>query len=126
MIKLGRGFLRCSYPPIITPFKANGAVDIDSFRRCVDFSIRNASHGILLSGTTSEPSSMTIEERITLFTTHFRDGDGAATVTLDAAPETLAVRIGTALRSRLDEMCRVVPMEGHDYRRSFLRAADRW
>ncbi len=67
MIKLAKGFLRGSYPPIITPFKANGAVDIDSFRRCVDFSIRNASHGILLSGTTSEPSSMTIAERITLF-----------------------------------------------------------
>jgi len=66
------------------------------------------------------------QERITLFTTHFRDGEAAAAGTLDVAPETLAVRIGTALRSRLDEMCRVVPMEGHDYRRSFLRAADRW
>ena len=67
MIKLKKNFLRGSYPPIITPFKANGAVDMDSFRRCVDFSIRNGSHGILLSGTTSEPSSMTINERIEIY-----------------------------------------------------------
>jgi 4-hydroxy-tetrahydrodipicolinate synthase len=67
VIKLKKNFLRGSYPPIITPFKANGAVDIASLRRCVDFSIRNGSHGILLSGTTSEPSSMTIEERITVY-----------------------------------------------------------
>lgn len=65
------------------------------------------------------------QQRITLFTTHFNDGHGGATAAA-AAAETLAERIGTALRSRLDEMCRVVPMEGHDYRRSFLRAADRW
>ena len=67
MIKLKKNFLRGSYPPIITPFKVNGAVDMDSFRRCVDFSIRNGSHGILLSGTTSEPSSMTINERIEIY-----------------------------------------------------------
>ena len=67
MIKLKKNFLRGSYPPIITPFKSNGAVDIASLRRCVDFSVRNASHGILMSGTTSEPSTLTIDERITLF-----------------------------------------------------------
>ena len=67
MIKLKKNFLRGSYPPIITPFKANGALDVASLRRCVDFSVRNGSHGILLSGTTSEPSSMTVEERITVF-----------------------------------------------------------
>ncbi len=66
-MKLKKSFLRGSYPPIITPFKANGALDVASLRRCVDFSVRNGSHGILLSGTTSEPSSMTVEERITVY-----------------------------------------------------------
>jgi 4-hydroxy-tetrahydrodipicolinate synthase len=67
VIKLKKDFLRGSYPPIITPFKGNGDLDVASLRKCVDFSIRNGSHGILLSGTTSEPSSMTIEERITVY-----------------------------------------------------------
>ncbi len=65
------------------------------------------------------------QERITLFTTHFLDGAGSETS--QVAPESrLAERIGASLRSRLDEMCRAVPMEGHDYRRTYLRAADRW
>ena len=67
MIKLKKNFLRGSYPPIITPFKPNGDVDIASFRKCVDFSIRNGSHGVLISGTTSEPSTLTLEERIQLY-----------------------------------------------------------
>mgnify|MGYP002630959086 CR=1 FL=1 len=67
MIKLKKNFLKGSYPPIITPFKPNGDVDIASFRKCVDFSIRNGSHGVLISGTTSEPSTLTIEERIELY-----------------------------------------------------------
>ncbi len=67
MIKLKKNFLRGSYPPIITPFKSNGAVDYDSFRNCVDFSIRNGSHGLLISGTTSEPSTLTLDERIQLY-----------------------------------------------------------
>jgi 4-hydroxy-tetrahydrodipicolinate synthase len=67
VIKLKKDFLKGSYPPIITPFKPNGDVDIDSFRKCVDFSIRNGSHGVLISGTTSEPSTLTLEERIQLY-----------------------------------------------------------
>jgi len=67
VIKLKKDFLKGSYPPIITPFKPNGNVDIDSFRKCVDFSIRNGSHGVLISGTTSEPSTLTLEERIQLY-----------------------------------------------------------
>jgi 4-hydroxy-tetrahydrodipicolinate synthase len=67
MMRLKKDFLKGSYPPIITPFKAGGAVDIESFRNCVDFSIRNGSHGILISGTTSEPSTLTLDERIQLY-----------------------------------------------------------
>jgi 4-hydroxy-tetrahydrodipicolinate synthase len=67
VIRLKKDFLRGSYPPIITPFKANGQVDFDSFRNCVDFSVRNGSHGLLISGTTSEPSSLTMDERIQLY-----------------------------------------------------------
>ena len=67
MIKLKPDFLRGSYPPIITPFKSNGEVDFESFRTCVDFSIRNGSQGVLISGTSAEPSALTLEERIQLF-----------------------------------------------------------
>src|SRR5439155_8550432 len=55
-------FLRGSYTPIVTPFR-HGAVDLDTFAVLVDRQIANGGHGVLVTGTTAEPSSLTIEER---------------------------------------------------------------
>lgn len=54
--------LRGSIPPLITPFR-NGEVDYDAYAAMVEFQIREGSHGILVNGTTSEPASLTTEER---------------------------------------------------------------
>ncbi len=54
--------LRGSIPPLITPFRA-GSVDYDAYAQLVAFQIQNGSHGILVNGTTAEPSTLTIEER---------------------------------------------------------------
>jgi 4-hydroxy-tetrahydrodipicolinate synthase len=54
--------LKGSVPPIVTPFR-NGEVDIDTYARLVEFQIDNGTHGILVNGTTSEPSTLTVEER---------------------------------------------------------------
>ena len=55
-------FLKGSMPPLVTPFK-NGDVDYAAYERLVRFQIENGSHGILVNGTTSEPSMLTMEER---------------------------------------------------------------
>jgi len=62
MISLDKDFLIGSIPPIITPFR-NGLVDHDAFARLVEFQIANGTQGILVNGTTSEPSSLTVAER---------------------------------------------------------------
>jgi 4-hydroxy-tetrahydrodipicolinate synthase len=62
MLKLDKDFLRGSCPPLVTPFK-NGAVDYDAYAKLVDFQIAGGTHGILVNGTTSEPSTLTIGER---------------------------------------------------------------
>jgi 4-hydroxy-tetrahydrodipicolinate synthase len=54
--------LKGSIPPLITPFR-DGQVDYDAYAAMVEFQIREGSHGILVNGTTSEPASLTIEER---------------------------------------------------------------
>ena len=54
--------LKGSIPPLITPFR-DGDVDYDAYATLVDFQIREGSHGILVNGTTSEPASLTVEER---------------------------------------------------------------
>ncbi len=62
MIDLAPDFLKGSYTPIITPFK-HGAVDYDTYARLVDHQIANGGHGVLVNGTTAEPSTLTVEER---------------------------------------------------------------
>ena len=62
MMKLPKDFLKGSIPPLITPFK-NGRVDYNAYAGLVEFQAKNNSHGILVNGTTSEPASLTLEER---------------------------------------------------------------
>jgi 4-hydroxy-tetrahydrodipicolinate synthase len=54
--------LKGSIPPLVTPFR-NGEVDYDAYAKLVENQIRNGSHGVLVNGTTSEPSSLTVDER---------------------------------------------------------------
>jgi 4-hydroxy-tetrahydrodipicolinate synthase len=51
-----------SIPPLITPFR-DGAVDLDAYAKLVEFHVENGSDGILVNGTTSEPSTLTVAER---------------------------------------------------------------
>jgi 4-hydroxy-tetrahydrodipicolinate synthase len=62
MMKLEHQFLRGSYPPVITPFR-NGKVDYDKFASLLERQVSEGSHGVLITGTTAEPSSLTIDER---------------------------------------------------------------
>jgi len=54
--------LKGSIPPLVTPFR-DGEVDYGAFERLVEFQVKNGSHGILVNGTTAEPSTLTVEER---------------------------------------------------------------
>jgi 4-hydroxy-tetrahydrodipicolinate synthase len=62
MMRLPKDFLRGSFPPLVTPFK-DGKVDYDTYARLVELQIKGGSHGILVNGTTSEPSTLSVEER---------------------------------------------------------------
>jgi 4-hydroxy-tetrahydrodipicolinate synthase len=59
--------LRGSIPPLVTPFK-RGEVDYDKYAELVNYQIEQGSHGILVNGTTSEPSTLTTAERNRLVT----------------------------------------------------------
>jgi 4-hydroxy-tetrahydrodipicolinate synthase len=65
MTTLPPSFLRGSYTPIVTPFR-DGAVDLKTFAALVERQIVQGSDGILVTGTTGEPSSLTVAERIEL------------------------------------------------------------
>src|SRR3989475_4396646 len=65
MISLANEFLRGSYTPVITPF-GDGKVNYEKFAELVDRQAREGSHGVVVNGTTGEPSSLTIDERTEL------------------------------------------------------------
>lgn len=62
MTTLDTRFLAGSIPPVVTPFR-NGEVDYDTYATLVENQVRNGSHGVLVNGTTGEPSTLTVEER---------------------------------------------------------------
>ncbi len=51
-----------SIPPVITPFR-DGAVDYEAYAGLIDYQVAEGSHGVLVNGTTAEPSTLTVEER---------------------------------------------------------------
>ena len=55
--------LRGSICPVITPFTESGEIDEKKFAELIDWQIASGSHGISVTGTSGEPSSLTIAER---------------------------------------------------------------
>ncbi len=54
--------LKGSIPPLVTPFR-DGEVDYEAYAQLVAFQIKDGSHGILVNGTTAEPSTLAVDER---------------------------------------------------------------
>jgi 4-hydroxy-tetrahydrodipicolinate synthase len=54
--------LRGSIPPIVTPFR-KGVVDYDAYAGLIEYQLAQGSHGVLVNGTSAEPSTLTVEER---------------------------------------------------------------
>jgi 4-hydroxy-tetrahydrodipicolinate synthase len=81
--------LRGSIPPLITPFKA-GAVDEAGYARLVDFHLANGSHGILVNGTTAEPSTLTVAERNRLVDIAIAGAGGRIPVIVNTGSQSLA------------------------------------
>jgi 4-hydroxy-tetrahydrodipicolinate synthase len=52
---------------IVTPFKANGSVDLESFRALASHLVENGSDGLVVTGTTGESPTLSDEERFALY-----------------------------------------------------------
>ncbi|QZT35364.1 2,4-dihydroxyhept-2-ene-1,7-dioic acid aldolase [Caldalkalibacillus thermarum TA2.A1] len=55
--------LRGSIAPIVTPFDEQGNIDEQVLVDLIEWHIASGSHGISVTGTTGEPSSLTLKER---------------------------------------------------------------
>lgn len=103
--------LRGSIVPLITPF-VDGAVDLEAFEAAVDRQARDGSHGIVVTGTSGEPTSLTAAERAELYRRAVKVGRGrlcvvAATGSANHA-ETLELT-GAATEAGVDAVLVVCP-----------------
>ncbi|MDY0323129.1 MAG: 2,4-dihydroxyhept-2-ene-1,7-dioic acid aldolase [Candidatus Carbobacillus sp.] len=55
--------LRGSIAPVVTPFKEDGSVDYATLEALIDWQISSGSDGISVTGTSGEPSSLSLQER---------------------------------------------------------------
>jgi len=86
--------LRGSLVPLLTPFDG-GAIDTAAFEAAVERQIAEGSHGVVVTGTSGEPTSLTLDERADLYARAVRVAAGrvpvvAATGTPNQA-ETIAL-----------------------------------
>src|SRR5579864_9625060 len=70
--------IRGSIAPVVSPFTADGAPDLEGLRALIAWQLESGSHGISLGGSTGEPSAQTVQERI---------------AAMDAAAEQIADRV---------------------------------
>lgn len=82
-------WLKGSIPPLITPFK-DGQVDFETYARLIERQIEGGSHGILVNGTTSEPSTLTTDERNELVALAVKTAKGRIPVVAATGSQSLA------------------------------------
>jgi hypothetical protein len=75
-IEEAKRVLRGSIAPIITPFKEDESVDYETLQSLINWHIESGSHGISVTGTTGEPSSLTLSEREKVMETAIQTGKG--------------------------------------------------
>ena len=81
------------WPPVATPFGANGEVDLARLVRHSKTLLADGAHGLALLGTTSEANSLTVDERRKVIDAHLEAGIDAA----HFLPGTGACAIGDAV-----------------------------
>ena len=64
-MKLEKEFLRGAYTPLVTPF-CDGEVDLARYAELLERQVREGCDGVVVCGTSGEPSSLTLDERCDL------------------------------------------------------------
>jgi len=104
-------WLRGSMPPLVTPF-ADGAIDTDAYARLIELQIAGGSHGVVVNGTTSEPSTLTVDERNTLIDVAVRTANKRIPIVAATGSQSLAETAALtqhAVRAGVDALLIVTP-----------------
>jgi 4-hydroxy-tetrahydrodipicolinate synthase len=100
-----------SLPPLVTPFR-DGAIDAAAYEHLTRFHIEHGSHGIVVCGTSGEPSVLDLDERKCLLETALNAADGQLPVVAATGSQSLAETlelVDHATRLRADALLVVTP-----------------
>ncbi|MEM7501214.1 MAG: 4-hydroxy-tetrahydrodipicolinate synthase [Pseudomonadota bacterium] len=103
--------LKGSIPPVVTPIR-DGAVDYDAYAGLVEFQVKEGSHGVLVNGTTAEPSTLTADERNRLVDVAIEAVQGRIPVVAATGSQSLAetdVLTRHAVQAGVDALLIVTP-----------------
>ena len=103
--------IRGSIPPIITPF-VDGEVDYRTYASLIEHQIKNGSHGILVNGTTAEPSTLTIDERNKLISIAVEVANGKIPVIAGTGSQSIIetkILTNHAVKAGVDSLLIVTP-----------------
>jgi 4-hydroxy-tetrahydrodipicolinate synthase len=103
--------LRGSFPPLVTPFRRR-EIDEQAFGALVEFQIAEGSHGVLVNGTTSEPSTLSVQERNRLVDVAMEAARGRTPVIAATGSQSLAetqALTAHAARAGVDALLIVTP-----------------
>jgi 4-hydroxy-tetrahydrodipicolinate synthase len=65
---------------VVTPFRADGSIDLDAFRSLCGHLVENGSDGLVVTGTTGEAPTLADDERLLLYEAALEAVGGQATV----------------------------------------------
>lgn len=85
-----------SYPPVVTPF-AGGRVDLGTFEALVDRQVTHGSQGVVVTGTSGEPSVLSVAERLELVRVAVQAAGGRLPVVAATGTESLAATLELTL-----------------------------
>ena len=108
----------------VTPFRADGAVDLERFRELATFLVENGSDGIVVCGTTGESPTLSDAEKLDLFRAAVNAVGDRATViagtgTYDTAHSAALTRAATELG--VDAILVVTPYYNKPPQRAIVR-----
>jgi len=108
---LDDNFLRGSITPLITPF-ADDAVDFDEYAALVERHIREGGHGVVVNGTSAEPSTLSVDERNRLVDVAVQVGKGRTQIVAATGSQSFAETVALtdhAARAGADALLIVTP-----------------
>ncbi|MDN5346707.1 MAG: 4-hydroxy-tetrahydrodipicolinate synthase [Clostridia bacterium] len=97
---------------MVTPFKADGSLDVEGARRLASYLVEHGSDGLVVAGTTGESPTLTHEEKLALFKAVKEEVGGRATVIAGTGTNSTAASIELSKEAEetgVDGLMLVVP-----------------